>query len=238
MSQISQLFKPFCLHRDCREPVQRRATTMQDTISYWLYHKMHINYKGHLNGKEDDSPFYGNAIMSRLSNKPSNGWVSPWRSGVIYDLRSVWGQILNRRIWQLVSLCNSINIVPESWLDLVFKFVPFQYKHCDEFHQSIKDCLEILTGNILIYEVKGLTSSTLKQFLTEQNLCFQRIVTPILQWLVTLAIGILLSFLFLRKMTLIISHHASHMINIRITVFGRIFVRIMRKDINDFSAAF
>jgi len=36
MSQISQFFKTFCLHRDCGERVQRRATTMQDTISYWL----------------------------------------------------------------------------------------------------------------------------------------------------------------------------------------------------------
>jgi len=63
-------------------------------------------------------------------------------------------------------------------------------------------------------------------------------MTPILQRFVTLAIGILLSLLFLSKMTLIISHHAAHMINIRVTIFGRIFVRIMRKDINDFSAAF
>jgi hypothetical protein len=56
---------------------------------------------------------------------------------------------------------------------------------------------------------------------------FLRIMTPVLQTLVTLAVLVPFSFLFLCKMPLAISYNLPHMINVILVVLARVFLRIL-----------
>jgi hypothetical protein len=63
-----------------------------------------------------------------------------------------------------------------------------------------------------------------------------RIVTPVLQTLIALAIRILLRLLLLRKMPLTIRHYLTHMINIFLLVFTSVFRWVLLQDGDDLAA--
>jgi hypothetical protein len=61
-------------------------------------------------------------------------------------------------------------------------------------------------------------------------------MTPVLQALIALAIGILFRLLLLSKMSLAVRHNLSHMIDIILVVFAGILLGIFFQDSNDFAA--
>jgi hypothetical protein len=63
-----------------------------------------------------------------------------------------------------------------------------------------------------------------------------RIVTPVLQTLIALTIGVFLRLLFLRKMPLAICYYLAHVIDVFLVVFTSFFLWILLQDGNNFTA--
>lgn len=65
-------------------------------------------------------------------------------------------------------------------------------------------------------------------------LWFQRIVSPVLQALVAVAISVLLGMLFLSEMAFVIRSNSTHVCKIILIVLGWIFLWVLLQDFNDF----
>lgn len=62
-------------------------------------------------------------------------------------------------------------------------------------------------------------------------------MTPVLQALVAIGIGVLLCLLFLRQMSLIVRSHPPHMRKIILIILRRFFLGILLQNLNDLTAA-
>jgi len=63
-------------------------------------------------------------------------------------------------------------------------------------------------------------------------------MAPVLRALVALTIRILFSLLFLRKVPLAVRYNLSHVVNVILVVFFRIFLRILLQNSNGLAATF
>ena len=62
-------------------------------------------------------------------------------------------------------------------------------------------------------------------------------MSPILQALVAVAVGVLLRMLFLSKVAFIVCCNSTHMVDIVLVVLGRVLLRILLEDLDDLPAA-
>lgn len=62
-------------------------------------------------------------------------------------------------------------------------------------------------------------------------------MTPVLQGLSTLAVGVLLGFAFLCKVSLVVGYHLAHVADIVFVVLAGVFLRVLLQDLNDFTTA-
>ena len=58
-------------------------------------------------------------------------------------------------------------------------------------------------------------------------------MSPILETLIAVTVGILLSFLLLSKVSLVVCGNSAHVSDVILVVLGRIFFRILLQDLDD-----
>lgn len=64
-----------------------------------------------------------------------------------------------------------------------------------------------------------------------------RIMAPVLQTLIALAVRVLLRLLLLCQMSFAVGSYAAYVRDVILVVFGRILSRVLAEDLDDFAAA-